>query len=167
MKNRPAYWLMSALLLVVGGCSRKQEPQEAVAAVDRIVASTPRPPNNFLHKTFPVTAYVKFEFEVPPHVINPRLHGSFQSFVKGSGGLISNESANVDMLLLNENEFEEFARGRQGSATQTVDPSYSQAVDFALSSTLGEPEKYYFVFRNSPGGSRTKIVKADFTVSFE
>jgi hypothetical protein len=160
--------LVGGLLLATIGCSKNAPPKERPLEVDRLVQLSANPPRNFLRQTFEVRGYKAFEIVVPSHAARPRLHGTFQSFVKSdTGSLVSNESANVDLVLLNEEEFAEFHKGKQGTATYTLDPSYDQMVDCALASTLDQSRKYYLVFRNSPGGPKTKFVEADFTASFD
>ena len=162
--------LVSGLLLAAIACSKSAPPREEEPAVegDRLVHLSANPPKNFVHQTFQVQGYKSFEIVVPPHAARPRVHGSFQSFVTNdSGSMVSNESANVDLVLLNEDEYAAFHSGKQGTATYTLDPAYDQIVDCALASTLEQPRKYYLVFRNSSGGLKTKFVKADFTASFD
>jgi hypothetical protein len=160
--------LVGGLLLATVSCSKDAPPKEGSVEVDRLVHLTANPPKNFLHQTFEVLGYKAFEVEVPSHSARPRLHGTFQSFVKNdTGSMVSNESANLDLVLLNEEEFAEFRKGKQGTATYTLDPAYDQMVDCALASTLDQPRTYYLVFRNPPGGPKSKFVKADFTASFD
>ena len=137
-------------------------------AVDRVVRSGPKPPAHFLHRTFPVKTYQPFEFSVPPQSFNARLQGNFRAFIIGSNGSnVSDENANVEVLLLNEQEFDDFTHGRQSTATYSVDAGYNQIVECALPATRDEARKYYLVFRNPRGGAKTKFVDADFTASFE
>jgi hypothetical protein len=144
-------------------------PEDKPAAVDRIkVAAHSQAEKTLLHKMLTVQRYEKFEFVVPPHTVTPRMQGTFQSFVKNeTGGLVSNDSANVDILLLNEQEFDDFSHGREGTATYSVDPSHSQSIDCAIAGTLENPATYYLIIRNPPGGAPVKYVQGDFTVSFE
>lgn len=123
-------------------------------------------PRNFLHKRFAVTSYADFPFTLPPHSVSPRLQGSFHSFTKDSPGP-GVQPANVELLLMNDQEFNNFVHQQPGDATYAADPAPQQTVDFALKSTLDQPQKYHLVFHNSPGGTKTKLVAADFTVSFE
>jgi hypothetical protein len=165
-------WLLTgALLLLPTGCSKSRpvaEGQDRPATVDHIVASKPQPPNNFLHKTFTVRTDAEFAFTVPAHIVKPVLQGSFVSFAKNkSGDLLSNRSADVDVLLLNDQEFNDFSQSKQGTATYTLEPSYGQSVAYRILGTIGDPQTYHLIFRNSPGGAPSKLVKADFTVSFE
>ncbi len=167
-------WLVvgSTLLVCFSGCSRNQPAQEsqpgAADSVDHVVYTKPVPPVNFLHNTFTVKTYETFDFSVPAHIVRPVLHGSFESFAKSSKcDLLSNQSADIDLLLFNDQEFDDFTHSRQGSASYTVEPAHSQSVDYSVTSTVAQPQKYHLVFRNSPGGAHSKIVKADFTISFE
>jgi len=95
------------------------------------------------------------------------LHGRFRSVVAGHGALPTAQGANIQLLLLNQQEFDNFSHGREETATFTSDPSDGGRVDWALASPLFEAQKYYLIFRNAPEASSTKIVDADFTLSFE
>jgi hypothetical protein len=167
-KRFPAV-LAGGLLLAAIACSKSAPPREEPAVEgDRLVHLSANPPKNFVHQTFQVQGYKSFEIVVPAHAARPRVHGTFQSFVTNdSGSMVSNESANVDLLLLNEGEYADFHSGKQGTATYTLDPAYDQVADCALASTMDQSRKYYLVFRNPPGGPKTKFVKADFTASFD
>jgi len=159
-----------ATVLVLASCNRPKTEvsQESAAPLDHVVQGPPKDPINFLRKTFPVKDYVKFEFVIPPHSAQPRLRGSFRSFVtRSSGATISDDSANVELLVLNEEEFGAFVQGSSGSATYSIDHIHKQTVDFAFASTMDQPQKFYLVFSNPPGGPRNKFVDADFTASFE
>jgi len=134
---------------------------------DRVDISPFPEPNHFLHKVFAVRNYTQFPFVVPPNIVNPKLRGNYRSFIKGSGfDPARSKAADVDLALLNEQEFADFANGRPGSATYEIDSSHDQAVDYAVPPTHGHPQPYHLVFRN-PARSGTRFVDADFTVSFE
>lgn len=156
---------VSLLLLV--GCNRTPPPKEEVNSLDRVDTKRVEP-IHFLHKTFPVKKYVPFEFEVPPHSTIPRLHGTFKSFVRRPGEEnSSDESADVDFILMNPEQFQDFLRTHGGgTALHTVEPTHDHEVEFLLSPTKADAEKYYIVFNNSPGGAALKYVQADFTLSF-
>jgi len=124
----------------------------------------PTPPQcNFLHTRFAVKNYNEFSFVVPANQTNPRLHGYFRSWVDGGS---AKDAANVDMLLLNDREFDDFRQGREGKSTYAVEATHNQAVDFAISSTFRDARSYHLVFR-TPEGSKSTVVDADFTLSFE
>ncbi len=154
------------LLLLILSCS-KPRPKETLNPRDR-VDSRRVEPIHFLHKTFSVKKNVLFEFVVPPHTAIPRLHGTFQSFVRRPGeDELSDESADVELILMNPDQYQGFlATNGRGTALYTVDPTHDHEVEFHLSPTGAEPQKYYIVFRNSPGGAALKYVRADFTVGF-
>jgi len=136
------------------------------AAIDH-VTNPLQDPTARVHQRFAVQTYRGFLFIVPPRTIHPELHGSFRSMVAGHGGAPTGRSANIQVLLLNQQEFDNFAQGREGTATFTNEPSDGRRVDWALVSPMFEAQKYYLIFRNSPEASSTKIVDADFTLSFE
>ena len=154
------------LLLAAAACSRKQKEEEPVSSLDRVVTTKAPPPNHFLHKTFALRKSETFEIEVPPHILFPRIGGSFTSYRQGSEGRTSDELASIDLLLLDEDEHNDFLRGPGGTATQSVQSSNGHTVDWALRSTTDQPRKYYLVFNNS-GNPSPKSVQADFTVSYE
>jgi hypothetical protein len=169
----PGFRLSVALFVLCFGfaCSKNQVSQEshadAVAPLDRVSATLLPPENHFLHKTFTLKTYEKFDFTVPAHSNRPTLHGSFVSFSQGNGGITSNANANVELMLLNGQEFDDFIHKRSGSTTYAGEPSFNQEVGFAVPSTHEQPQNYSLVFINTQGGPKSKVVKADFTVSFE
>jgi hypothetical protein len=120
-----------------------------------------------LHSVFSVNKYAQFVFVIPPHQGYARLHGDFRSFTKrGDLDSTSDKTADVDLMLLNEQEFNDFQHGRLSSATYEIDPAHNQMVDWGIPSSYDQPQQYHLVFSNSDGGPRTKFVKADFTVTF-
>jgi hypothetical protein len=141
-----------------------REPQK----IDHIALAQGAKSRNFLHSVFTVNTSAQFVFEVPPHTLNPRLNGTFKSYTDRSApDSSSNETANIDVMLLNEQEYDDFKRGRLGNATYDLDASHYQNVGWRVPSTLENAQKYHLVFSNLPGGAKTKFVKADFTISFE
>jgi hypothetical protein len=164
----PALFL--ALCVTVGGvaCSRKPGPQqESINTLDRADSARARP-IRVVHRTFQVRKYAQFSFEIPPHTPIPRLHGTFRSFVPRAGqDPLSDDTTDVDFLLLTTDEFEDFSHGRgEGTAVYSIEPTHNHEVDFVLPPTKEDPAKYFVIFRNSPGGSPVETVSADFTVSF-
>jgi hypothetical protein len=146
----------------------QQMPEELVEVSTPLpadhVALDPTPPqDNFLHKRFALKNYSEFTFVVPPNQASPRLHGFFRSWIDGGS---MKDAINVDLLLLNDREFEDFRQGRAGNSTYAVEATHNQAVDYAIASTTGEKRAYHLVFR-VPDESRNAVVDANFTLSFE
>ncbi len=141
-------------------------PTQAPGASDR-VAFAPRPkPKNFLHTVFPIKTYAQFAFIVLPHTVSPKLRGNFRSFTRAADSS-AGEAADVDVVVLNEQEFNDFLHHRAGTATFELDSSHNQAVDYAVPPTQDEPQKYHLVFRNSATKREGMFVEADFTVYYE
>ena len=136
----------------------------AHTAMDHVVSAPADAPKRFLHQRFALTAYQGFEFVVPAHATYPRLHGTFKSLANGGSG---GRTANVDILLLNPQEFSDFLNGDTGTATFANASASGGQIDLALNSPMHQAQHHYLIFRNSPGGSRTKLVTADFVISFE
>jgi hypothetical protein len=163
---------VAMLLLAVGvvagslaGCSRQAPKQETVNPLDR-VDNTKFQPKNFLHKTFAVKTFSSFAVEVPPHIVIPRIHGTFISFVKQGEDRQSDDSTDVSFLLMSADQYAEYAHGnRQAEALYTVDSSHSHEVEFLLPPTKEDGVKYYVVFVNLSAGKGPKMVEADFTLS--
>jgi len=143
------------------------EPPLEPLPIDHPVHLEPQEPKHFLHKTFPVSNHAQFTFLVPPRQGNARLRGTFRSFTKRSDpDSTSDRTAAVDVLLLNDQEFNEFLQGRPQSVTFELDSANNQRVDWRVPTTYADPQTYYLVFSNS-GGTTRKFVEADFTISFE
>ncbi len=159
--------LLAFALLPVAACQKKKAPEEIVlSAQERVAPSPVGSTQTILHKTFSVTASVKFPFEIPAHAVRPQLHGTYRSFVQQASVQSNDDAANVDFLLLNEDQYADFSRGQSGDTLFSVDSSHNQDVNFDLPATQDQPRKYYLVFRSSPGGAAKKVVDADFTVDF-
>jgi hypothetical protein len=166
MKSIPTVLLI--LLIILCACNKSQPTQgPTVNRLDKVDSAHVKP-INVLHKTFALKRTASFEFQVPAHTALPRLHGTFQSSVPGAGtDSASDDSANVDMVLLNADQYADFSHGgSEGTALYTVEPTHDHEVDFLLSPTQEDSATYYVVFRNSPGGAPSKQVKADFSLTF-
>ena len=96
----------------------------------------------------------------------PHLRGSYKSFVTKAGIQPSDDSANVDFMVLTENQYADFLRGGSEDMVLSVAASHDQTVDITLPPSLNQPEKFYLVFRNTPGGDAKKIVQADLSLDF-
>jgi hypothetical protein len=136
--------------------------------IDHPVYLEPQGSKHFLHKVFSLSNHTQFTFLVPPHQGNARLRGTFRSFTKRSDpDSTSDRTAGLDLMVLNEQEFNEFLRGRPQSVTYELDSANNQSVDWRVPTTYGESQTYHLVFSNPAGGTKIKFVEADFTVSFE
>lgn len=120
---------------------------------------------NVLQKTFNLKASATFPFEIPAHAALPHLHGIFESFA-GPGRGTSDDSANIDFLVLSEAQQTEFAGNRASEAVFSVEASHNQAVNVDLPPSMNAPVKYYLVFRNPGGSKESKVVEANFRVDF-
>jgi hypothetical protein len=153
----------------------KQKPSENEAprsasykpsAEDHIEDSPVGTTTEILHKTFPVAHIMQLPFEIPPHAANPHFHGTFRSFTRQGGAPSNDQSANVDMLLMNDQQFAELVGGHEPDVLFIADTSHYQDINFDLPPSMRLPVKYHIVFRNSPGGASKKLVQADFSVDF-
>ena len=162
MAGPPAQWMQNQ--------KPDQAPEERRVGKphpsDHIAASPVGTSSAIIRKTFAVSAPAKFSFEVPAHGASPQLHGTFRSFVRQGGIQSSDESADVDLLLMNGEQFAGFLRGQPADTVYSVDSSHDQDVSLGLPATMDHPVQYYLVFRNSSSSAAKKIVQADFRVDF-
>ena len=150
------------------GCAKKQPPADDTTSLDRVVKQPTPAPQPVIHKTFVLQGYEKFPLEVPPNCLTPRLQGHFRSFRYGADGKrSSDDAAKIDVMLLDEQELEDFVQGDGGTVSASAQGAFEQKIEWALRSTFSKPEKYYLVFNNATGKPKSKIVEADFTLSFE
>ena len=95
LTGRGVCFLIGISLLSLGGC-RKSPAPEGPERLYQVHHSAPVAPVNFIHKTFKVSTSTKFEFDVPPHALNPKLAGTFKAYSAGN----PDEPAPLDLLLL-------------------------------------------------------------------
>ena len=173
MRRCLAAILITGSLLLLTACNQKK--QTAAPAISPDDLPVPRKQNDaqgkpitFLHKTFSLKKSAQFSIEVPPHSVIPRIHGTFQSFVPRPGDdNLSDDSTDVTFLLMNSEQFSDYARNPAGStALYSVEATHNHEVDFVLPPTNDSPAKYYVVFVNAPGGVSVKSVTADFGLFF-
>jgi hypothetical protein len=158
--------VLLAFSVVNLACSKQPvAPVSAAAPAEHVAPSPVATTQNVLEKTFTLKAPVTFPFEIPAHAIRPHLHGIFESFVGQVHGT-SDDTANIDFLILNEEQNAAFAGNRPSEALFSVDASHNQAVNFDLPASLNHPVKYYLVFRNPEGSRGSKVVEANFRVDF-
>jgi hypothetical protein len=123
---------------------------------------------SLLHRTFNVADIADLPFELPPHASTPNLRGTYQSFLPRSGqtGVLSDDQAEVEFLLLSETQYAELIHGRPVNPIFSVDAASNGEVDFTMPPTYGRPAKYFLVFRNSAPDKGKKAVQADFRIDF-
>jgi hypothetical protein len=156
---------VTALAFVGTSCEKPPAGPEPVSHLEHVAPSPVGTTQKVLEKTFSVKTSAAFPFEIPAHAVRPHLHGIFESFVaQVHGG--SDETANLDFLVLNEAQYYDFAGGRPGEALFSVEGSHNQAVNFDLPASLDQPVKYYLVFRSAASGGVKKVVEANFRVDF-
>jgi hypothetical protein len=149
-----------------------QPVSHKVSELDRVGESPVGTSSSILDKTFRVNGVVDLPFEIPAHAASPTLHGKYRSFVQqgGTSGITSTSdaSADVEFLLLNQQQFDDFVNGRPADALFSADSAHDGEVNFTLPPTMTQATWFYLVFRN---GSQTKdknkkVVQADFRVDF-
>ena len=118
-----------------------------------------------VRKTFSLGSAVNFPFIIPAHAVSPRLKGTYRSFVGQQGVQDSEETADIDLLVVNEQQYTALHSGRPADAVFTSEPAHDQDINFDLPASHDQPVRYYLVFRNDPRDGK-KIVRADFTVYF-
>ena len=144
-----------------------QEPAATMAtSADHVVGTALPVADHFLHRQFTVTNGSDFVFTVPAQVVNPRLRGNFRAFTKAAPPLTTPEPAEIDLMLMNQRQFEDFVSGRSADAAFELDSSSSRTLTYAIPPTLGRPQRYHLVFLGSRRSSTT-VVDADFTVTFQ
>ena len=154
-----AGWIQAVL---PGSKAQTAEVPESERAA---VASPEGTSTVILNKTFAISKTVEVPFQLPPHAAIPQLRGTYESFGQ-SMGTVSDESGDVELLVLNEEQYEDFRQGKAGDVVFSAPASHDQNVDFTLPATMADPVKYYLVFRSAPGGDKRKVVKANFHVDF-
>ena len=144
----------------------EEAPAKSIVASDHVGGSVVGSSLRILHQTFRVQSTVQVAFIVPAHAATPRLRGSYESFCKQAGGQNSDTDAEIEVLVLNQQQFADFQNKRAGEATFSADDAHSQEVNTSLPPTMDQPEKYHLIFRNNSRGAERKFVQADFRMEF-
>ncbi len=146
----------------------KEEPARPWKAhpTDHVAPSPVGTSTTIVNKTFAVTSTAKFVFEVPAHAASPQLHGTYHSSAKNSAAQSGDENGDIDLLLINEQQYADFLNGNPAGVVYSVDSSHDQDVSLGLPATLDQPVRYYLVFRNNSSRAGKKVVQADFRVDF-
>ena len=159
-------FVLFGILLLLAGCTKEQPPpRSTIVPSDRVAPSPVGTTQNVLTKTFSLKTTVTFPFEVPAHAAQPHLHGLFQSFAGQAHGA-SDDTANIDFLILNEEQHTDLLSNRPSEALMSVENSHTQAINFDFPPSMNDPVKYYLIFRNSEGSRSTKVVEANFRLDF-
>jgi hypothetical protein len=168
-KRRVHFWpafLIAALILAAGACEKKKAaPVEEVAPMDRVAPARVEGTQTVLQETFVVKSSKTFPFEIPAHAVRPHLHGIFASFIR-EVHVASDDSANVDFLILNADQYGDFVANRPSEALFSIEASHNQSVNFDLPASLDQPAKYYLIFRNAAHSHPSAVVEANFRVDF-
>jgi hypothetical protein len=153
-------------LVLLAGCTKEQPPPTStIAPSDRVAASPVGTTQNVMAKTFNLKTTATFPFEVPAHAAQPHLHGLFQSFAGQAHGA-SDDTANIDFLILNDEQHTNLVSNRPSEALMSVENSHTQAINFDFPPSMNDPVEYYLVFRNAEGSRSTKVVEANFRLDF-
>src|SRR5258706_9985047 len=169
MKRRLIPALIVVALLAVLAC--KRAPQQDVnedSSLDRVNQGPRLAPQRVAHGLSKLDKSQKFPFDLPAHTLTPRLQGNFSSFVQGTGGArISDESADVELLVMSEDQYDAFTHRRSAESLYAIEPSHDHGVSIALPATQETGSHYYAVFRRSVDGKTPIWVNADLSVEFE
>ena len=168
MKRRLMPVLVAIALLPVLACNRgPAHDLNPDTDLDRVNQGPKLAPQRVTHGLAKVDQNQKLSFEVPPHQFSPRLTGSFTSFVQGSGGArISDESADVELMVMTEDQYEAYIHHRSAESLYAVDPSHDHGVSIALPATRETGAHYFAVFRRNTDGKAPVWVNADLTLEF-
>jgi hypothetical protein len=168
-RRNPAVMMIAIAILATAACSKKQPPspqsQTTEPTPDREAPTPAGTSKIVLEKSFSVKTSSSFPFEIPAHISRPHLHGIFQSFAGKLHGA-SDDTANIDFVILNEEQQNNDATGRPSEALFSVEGSHNQAINFDFPPSMNQPVKYYLVFRNADGNKSGKFVEANFRVDF-
>ncbi len=147
--------------------NRCSSPSCKPGEMDRVIGESPVGTSTpILRKTFEVAGLVSVPFEVPAHSANPQLHGKYRSFLPKGLVAVDETSADVEFLLLNQEQYETLMDGKESDVVFSAADSHDQEVTTNLGPTFAEPVRYYLVFRNSSRANGKKLVKANFRVDF-
>jgi hypothetical protein len=119
-----------------------------------------------LATTFRVRGAVQVPFQLPAHASTPRLVGSYQSFLKMAGAQNDDTGAEIGFLVLNDQQFGDFLKGRGGEAAFSADDARQQEVNTGLPPTMNQAQEYHLIFLNNSKGKEKKFVQADFRIEF-
>ncbi len=166
-KHARGFLISGSLLVLLFACTcqKKQALTEEPYSMDRAAPSSGGT-SEVLHKDFTLHTSVAFPLEIPAHSALPRLRGSYKRFVTSVGVQSQQDAANVDFFVMTDEQYADFTHGDNASVLFSANSSHDERIDVNLPPTMSTPQKYYLVFRNTPGGEAKKAVRADFSVDF-
>ncbi len=166
MPKRYLLMLLAAFVLIDAGCNKEQpRPAHSIDPSEHVGGSPVGTGQVILQKTFALKSSEIVPFEIPAHAVRPHLHGMFLSFAGAVHGA-SDDTANIDFLIVNEEQHADLVSNHPSEALFSVEESHNQAVNFDLPASFDHSMKYYLVFRNPEGGKKGKAVEANFRVDF-
>jgi len=166
-------WSVFSLILTIAivllGCNRSntQRPADDSSSLDRVHQSPTAAPLKLTDGLIRVDHYQKFPFEVPAHVIAPQVLGEFSSFMQAEGGArITDESADVELMVMTETQCDDFTHKRSAQSVDAVEPSHSNGVKITLPPTHDDPSRYCLILRRASDGQKPVWVNADLRAEF-
>ena len=165
----PFFALFVLAALVISGCNRTspQQPVDDSSSLDRVHTAPPAAPLKLAHGLIRIDNYEKVPFEVPSHVIIPQVLGEFSSFMQAAGGArITDESADVELMVMTEEQCDDFTHKRSAQSVDAVEPSHSGGVKITLPPTHDDPTRYCLILRRATDGKKPVWVNADLRVEF-
>ena len=166
-QRQPAAVEQTAQIETLQPISRKESSGNATSqptTADHVGDSPVGTSNSILHQMFKVAGTVRVLFEVPAHAANPQLRGTYESFVR-HGRALSSDDAELEFLVLNDEQYGEFVKGHGSEAVFSADKAHDQEVNASLPPTFDHPAKYYLIFRNDSHAA-ARVVQADFRIGF-
>src|SRR6266576_6475536 len=107
MKYQLTLALTTITLALLGCNSGPKRDLNEDSSFDHVSQGPRLAPQRVAHGISKLDKYEKFSFEVPPHALTPRLRGDFASFMQSQGGTrISDESADVELLVMTEEQYD-------------------------------------------------------------
>ncbi len=164
MFQRAAFLFLFAFLALIACEKKKEAPVDANPDISRQLIKQQAQTISILDKTFNLKTSATFPFEIPPNSTHPHIHGVFQSFLSQTHD--SGEISNIDFVVMNQEQEDNFANNRPSESLFSAEASHSQAVNFDLPPSYAQPVKYYLVFENSQNNKTTKSIQANFRVEF-
>jgi len=168
MKYRLILALTTVGLALIGCNNGPKRDLNEDSSLDHVSQGPRLPSQRVAHGISKLDKYEKFPFEIPPHALTPRLRGDFKSFMQGAGGArIADESADVELMVMSEEQYDAFIHKRSAESLYVIEPSHDHGVSIALPMTQADLVHYYVVFRRTIDGKSPVWVNADLNVEFD